>query len=689
MTPSLCIGVDVGGTFTDAVLSDGQRVRRAKALSTPADLGQGVLAACEAVARRWQSSLGDVLPRVSRFGLGTTAVTNVLAARSGRRVGLITTRGFEALVPMARGRWAWDDGWLVPPAQIIHRRDIAGVRERIDRAGAIIEPLHEADVMAAGGRLLEQGIEAIAISFLWSFINPAHEERALELLQARFPGVPLESGAVLLPVMREYDRTTFALLNAYTSGALRGIDALADTLAERGLQVPLLLVHSGGGAISPGEAKSVPISLAESGPAAGVAAAAFVAASADIDCAVTCDMGGTTLDISVVAGGQPMRRMRGDLMGVWTALSSVDVDSVGAGGGSLAWTDALGALRVGPRSAGAVPGPACYGLGGVEPTVTDALLVLGYLDPARFLGGDMPLDTGAARDACARLGTRLGRGASEIAWGIRVVAIAEMASAIRARLAERGLDARAHAILSYGGCTGLFAAELAREIGARRVLVPELASVLSAFGAANADVRRERTRAVGVELPADPQRLQRISSELRAEVERDLANDGIAPAGRAISFVAELHIKRQKWELAIPFADARLDAAAQEKLMADFRVEYVKRYGQGALMTVAPVELVALRAIGVGRTVKASLERADAGQVPAGTPAPVSGSRRILLSHSAPAQPVNVVAWDELLPGHALAGPALVDCSDTTLWLPASAAARLDSRYNLIIEMHG
>ena len=683
------MGVDVGGTFTDAVLSDGQRVHRAKALSTPGDLGRGVIAACEAVAGRWQEPLGDILPRVVRFGLGTTAVTNVLASRTGRRVGLLTTAGFESLVPMARGRWAWDDGWLVPPAQIVGRDSIIGVRERVDRSGAVVVPLVDADVISGCERLLAEGAEVIAVSFLWSFINPAHEERALQLLRTHFPGVPLESGAALLPVMREYDRTTFALLNAYVSGALGGIDSLVHALQEKGLQVPLLLVHSGGGAMSAGEARRVPINLAESGPAAGVAAAAHVARAAGIDCAVTCDMGGTTLDISVVADGQPMRRARGDLMGVWTALSSVDVDSVGAGGGSLAWVDALGALRVGPRSAGAVPGPACYGNGGIEPTVTDAMLVLGYLDSDRFLGGSMALDPGAARAACARLGSRLDRDAMEVAWGIREVAIAEMSSAIRARLAERGLDAREHAIVSYGGCTGLFAAELAREIGARKVLIPELASVLSAFGAANADVRRERTRAVSAMLPCDPKVLHQLTEALRLEVEGDLERDGIEPARRSISFVAEVHLKRQKWELAIPFVGTGLDGAAQEKLVSDFRAEYVKRYGEGALMGGAPVELVALRAIGVGSTTKASLHRADSAGIVPNAAVRETRSRKIAVARNTPAQSVDVVDWESLAPDEVLRGPILIDCSDTTLWLPQGTTAGLDSWNNLVIEIFG
>ena len=261
----------------------------------------------------------------------------------------------------------------------------------------MLTPLDPEEVVAAATALVErEQVEALAVSFLWSFRNPVHEEQAVGALVDAFPGLAVTSGAALHPVIREFERSTFALLNAYTSGALTGVEQLAEELARRGLPVPVLLVHSGGGSTTIAEARRMPISLAESGPAAGVAAAVEVARAADVMDAVTCDMGGTSFDVSVVSGGQATRRARGDLMGIWTALSLVDVDSIGAGGGSVGWTDARGMLRVGPHSAGAVPGPACYGRGGVEPTVTDALLVLGYLAPDQFLGGDMGLDVDAA-----------------------------------------------------------------------------------------------------------------------------------------------------------------------------------------------------------------------------------------------------------------------------------------------------
>ena len=329
-----CIGVDVGGTFTDAVLTDGIGVWRAKSPTTPGNIGEGVLEAVELAARRAGAELDRVLPSVGRFGLGTTAVTNVLVSRAGRRVGLITTKGFEELVPFARGRKVHDeDGWLTTPPEIVSRHRIIGVSERVDRDGLVVKALDAEELVRAAEYLIEvQQADALALSFLWSFRNPVHEEHALAVINERFPAVPVVSGAALHPAVREYERTTFALLNAYVTGAFAGIEQLSAQLEQRGLTVPLLLVHSAGGSISVNEARRVPVGLAESGPAAGVAASAQLANAEGIPDVITCDMGGTSFDVSVIAGGEPIRRTRGELMGVWTALSLVDVESIGAGG---------------------------------------------------------------------------------------------------------------------------------------------------------------------------------------------------------------------------------------------------------------------------------------------------------------------------------------------------------------------
>jgi N-methylhydantoinase A len=681
--PGICIGIDVGGTFTDCVLTEGTSTWRAKAPSTPGELGRGVLAAATLAAERRGASFEETIPHVARFGLGTTAVTNALASRTGRKVGLLATAGFEDMLRFGRGRRVVnDDGWLVPPEQIVDDDAVVGIHERIDRDGAIVTPLDATEVEQAARRLVEEGVEAIAVSFLWSFLNPTHEEQAVAAVRLHYPDLTVVSAAELHPLAREYERTTFAVLNAHVSVALDGIEELEAELDRLGFRVPLLLVHSGGGSITVAEARRRPLGLAVSGPAAGVAASAVVAEAARVGDVITCDMGGTSFDVSVVRDATPARRTRGYLAGIWTALSLVDVESIGAGGGSLGWVDARGMLRVGPRSAGSQPGPACYGRGGDQATVTDALVVLGYIDATRFLGGDFDLDADAAFRACAALGAQLGIDAEEAAWGIRRLALAGMAKATRARTAALGLDPRDHALLSFGGSGSLFTPEIATAVGARRVVVPDLASVLSAFGAATTDIRRERIRSVMAPVPVALETIEKITTELADAVRGDLAADGVLRAQQEVVLEADLKFARQTHEITVPLAgDGAYD------VVEAFRDEYAKRYGKGSIVLGAPIEMVALRAVGIGRTTQARLARLTEEQ-PAEEPATPVGERSVRIERESGGRR-DVPVFDEsaLLPGHVVAGPALVDGSDTTIWVPPDATGRVDPFGSFVMEV--
>jgi N-methylhydantoinase A len=689
-----CIGIDVGGTFTDAVLATGTDTHRAKAPTTPDDVSRGVLDACRLLAERAGTTLEDLLASVGRFGLGTTAVTNVLATGGGLAVGLVTTKGFEDNVPLAKGRRANDaDGWIVPPPTAVAWDRVIGVAERVDRDGAVLVPLDDDEVVRAGRTLVgERGAEAVAVSFIWGFRWPAHEERAAALLRDALPGVPVVSAAALNPVLREYERTTFALLNARVSGALGGVDRLAESLRQLGLRVPILLVHSAGGTISVDEARRVPLGLASSGPAAGVAASVALAQELGLRDVVTCDMGGTSYDVGVIVGGVAARRTRGDLAGIFTTLPQIDVESIGAGGGSIGWVDTRGMLRVGPRSAGAVPGPACYGRGGTEPTVTDALVVLGYLDPERFLGGEMVLDADAATRACAALGEPIGLDAHETAWGIRQLALADMARAVRARLSSRGLDPRHQTLLSYGGCGALFTPEIAATIGAPSVLVPELASVLSAFGAATADVRRERARTLGLAHPVPDDVVEtlvtKVAAELGAQIDADLAADGIAPDDRSVGYEVDLRFARQAFELSVPLRSATIDRAALDALVEDFLADYARRYGRGSMTLGAGVELVTLRAVGIGRTLRAASplhERSSGRRWSAGV---AQRTRRVRLDRGADGwRDVPITDTGALAVGDSWHGPALVDGSDTTIWVPPGVGVTLDRHGTLVMSV--
>jgi len=537
--------------------------------------------------------------------------------------------------------------------------------------------------------LVAAGVEAIAISFLWSVVNPDHESRAAKAIAQHWPQLWVTSAAELLPVLREYERTTLAVLNAYVSATFSGVEELAERLAADGLVAPLLLVHSGGGTISVAEARNRPVWLAESGPAAGVSAAAALAVRSGVQRCITCDMGGTSFDVSHVEDGAPSRVSRGDLMDIWTALPRVDVESIGSGGGSIAWIDARQMLRVGPQSAGSSPGPVCYGRGGMAPTVTDALVVLRYIDPDNFLGGDMVLDRAAAISACADLGARLGLDAEAAAWGIREIALAEMTRAVRTRLAMQGLDPREHPLISYGGCASLFTADIAKALSAPRVIVPDIASVLSAQGAATAQVRRERLRTVLRRMPIDLAALEQIAGDLAKQVDADLAADGVAAGDRTVLVEADLRFFRQLWDLTIPLPAGPIDERVLDRVLDEFRAEYVRRYGAGSMMTGTPIELVALRAVGTGPPVLRAAP-APALDIDDTTLSVLRSGRtravRVGADEAAYVE-VDIFGDGELVPGWAVSGPALIDRSDTTIWVPDRVRASKDANGSILLEV--
>lgn len=677
------IGVDVGGTFTDAVLIDGPRIFTAKSPTT-AQIGDGVLAACALAAERAGTSLAQVLPRVERFGLGTTAVTNAIASRKGLRTGLLITRGFEETLRLSRGHLVEEDLRMNHGFEVVALEDVAGIDERIDRNGAVLKPLDPDVALAAARRLVENGVEALAVSFLWSIVNPEHEMAITRAIRNTYPDLPVTAASELLAVPREYERTTLAVLNAYVAKACAGVEDLGRELARQGMTAPLLLVHSGGGTISVAEARARPVWLAESGPAAGAVAAGAVASQAGAARSIGCDMGGTSFDVCDIAGTAPSRITRGELMGIWTALPRVDVESIGAGGGSIAWIDARGMLRVGPQSAGSRPGPVCYRKGGTEPTVTDALVVLGYIDPANFLGGDMQLDREGAVAACALVGAPLGLDAQAAAWGIREIALAEMTKAVRTRFATRGLDPREHVLVSFGGCASLFTAEIAAAVSAPRVIVPAQASVLSALGAATMGMRRERVGSLLQVLPVDIGELSAIASDLVGQCERDLISDGLAEGEGFVRLEANLRFLRQNWELTIPLDDIAFDADFTAILRARFEQDYASRYGEGAITLGTPIEIVALRAVGEGPA--AGLDRAPQMAVSVGLVQP--RSRRFLRSGQDAGSQLEVAVHDDadIGIGQSVDGPALLERWDTAIWVPQGFRAHRDEAGNMVLE---
>lgn len=674
------LGVDVGGSFTDVVCSTEARTVRAKAPTDPQDIGAGVIAACEKAAAQLGVSLDQLLPQVTRFGLGTTAVTNALTAHEGLKVGLLTTQGFESLALTARGDRISRDGWLELPWVPIEPSCILGLPERLDRHGHVLGALSASEATSAARRLVEgEGVEALAISFLWSYVNPVHEELAAEAVRGLYPDLPVFCGAALQPVRREYERTMVAVMNAFCANALGGIEQLERRLKGLGLTAPLLLLQASGGTATVTEARRAPLRLAASGPAAGVAAAAELARTQHITEAVCGDVGGTSFDVAVIASGQPVRGHRSKLHGVAVAQSHVEVESVGSGGGSVGWIDRRGMLRVGPRSARSAPGPACYGRGGTEATITDALLLLGYIEGETFLGGSMRLDRDAATTACAALGAQVGLDAMATAWAIRETALADMVSAMRSLVSANGLKAPDLSAIAYGGGGPLFMASVSQAVGIPRMLSPALASVLSAFGGGSADVRLERSCAVGRVLPLEADVIDRNLSELRRLVMQDLDANGIAAEAQEVRFEADVQFLRQSADLtlttSLPFDEPRLREA--------FFESYAALFGKGTIVEGAKIELVSIRAVGIGRTDRVRMpSRVSAA---AGIP-PAAGARLVWLAPDAPEE-VPLYQATALLPGHLLRGPALVDAVDNTLWVPRGGTGSVDAFNTITLEL--
>lgn len=680
------LGIDIGGTFTDGVLKGNGAVYRAKALTTTADLGDGVIAVCELLAQKAGVSIHDLFDRAEHLTLGTTAVTNALTSQVGRRVGMLTTAGFEDELGISKGRRLNRDGWVVRPPELVARGDIRGVSERIDRDGQVLIELDEDQVLSMAAELVhDRRVEVFAVSYLWSHVNPVHEELTQRVLRREFPDVPVMCGAVLNPIQRGYERTTFAALNAYTSGAFSGVDHLEKRLRDLGLRGPLLVINCAGGAMTLDSARATPLWLVHSGPAAGVAASAVVATEHETPAAIACDMGGTSFDAALISEGAVTRTVRGEVFGTMTSLAHVDVQSIGAGGGSVAWVDSRGVLRLGPQSAGADPGPACYGRGGSDATITDALLVLGYIDPEAFLGGSMKLDERAANEACSTIGKSLGLTAEEVAWGIRSIALNHMAEATRAVVASRGQDPRTHAIISYGGCGSLFTAEIAKAIGIKRVIVPEVASVFSAYGAASSTFRRERTIAVGKSIPFDSSWLAERASRLISEVKQALTTDGVTEDQQSIVVEADLRFRRQMSDLTITFPDQEVTPESIGHVVEEFTQEYVRRYGRGALLLDATIDMASLRVIGTG--LRPVTPPAAEGEGFEPHVAAARSHRSMRLERLGPRVEIPVHVVEDLEPGARVEGPACLDGVDTTIWVPAGATARIDAQRTLVLDV--
>ncbi len=687
MPSSLRCGFDIGGTFTDFVLMDPASTtpRLHKLLTTPDDPAIGALDGLRRIIAAHGAGFGDV----SEIVHGTTLVTNAVIERKGARLGMITTAGFsDVLEAGTEQRYDIYDLFLTYPEPLVPRRRRLEVAERIDRDGRVVTKLDTEGVRRAARKLREQGVEAVAICFLNAYREPRHEQEAAAVAAAELPGVPISQSHQVVAEIGEYARFVTTCANAYVQ-PLAGtyLRRLERALRDEGFRGALRLMHSAGGLVSVGAARDFPIRLLESGPAGGALAAALLGARAGHRDLLAFDMGGTTAKACLIEdgraqvaplleAGREQRFKKGS--GLPIKAATIDMIEIGAGGGSVAAIDEVGLLRVGPHSAGAAPGPACYGRGGTQPTVTDANLVLGYYDPAFFLGGAMALDGVAARQAVASVAEPLGLSVEAAAWGIHKVVVESMADAARVYLVERGKDPRRYAMVGFGGAGPAHAAEVARALGLAELVVPPASGAASALGFLAAPLSAGGVRSLLVRLVpgAGLQDAEQVLQELERQARAELAAGGAAGPVQ-VERTADMRLAGQMHEIAVRLPAEPLTEGSLPALVAAFEAAYAARYA--APQKQATVEAVSFRVSVTGPAPGVAL--AAAGEPGAAR----KGERQAWFGEGFLATPV----YDRyaLREGAEVAGPAIVEEREATTVIAPGDTLRVDAAGNLRITV--
>jgi N-methylhydantoinase A len=678
------IGVDVGGTFTDLLLTrDGGNPRSAKTPSTPADPSEGFLAGLAELAEGEGRTLTALLADVDVIVHGTTVTTNAVLTGDVARVGLLTTRGFRDALAMRRGiREAQYDNRYTAPPPLVERWLRLPVSERVDATGAVVAPLDLAEVDAALATLRSAGVEAVAICFLHAWANPAHEEAAERRARAALPRAYLSRSSALLPQVRFTERVSTTVLNAAVGPVLaRYLDRLTERLGAAGFRGVLLVMQSNGGVAAPSVARAAAATTLLSGPAAApTAARAYVAPHGTRDF-ITVDMGGTSFDVCLVKDGAPALTSEGRIARHPFGLPSLAIHTIGAGGGSIGWLDEGGLLRMGPKSAGAAPGPACYGRGGARPTCTDADLVLGYLSPAGFLGGRFPLDAAAAQAAIATLGGPLGRSVEATAAGMVEVIDAGMAAGIRHVSVERGHDPREFLLVVGGGAGPAHAAGIARELDLPRWLVPRDSSILCAAGLVRSDLRHDFVLSHPHAFDRlDRRALRRVAASLGTEARAMLASEGVPRERATVGLACDVRYVGQYHELTVEWLDEEFEGDDLSGLAKRFHEAHDRHYGYALADT--PLELVNVRAVALGHTFAVPPPEIARG----GAAAARRGHRRAWVAESATFSDASVYDGAALGAGARLAGPAIVELPTTTVVVPPRWRLEVDRFGSFLVE---
>jgi N-methylhydantoinase A len=688
------IAVDIGGTFTDCVVVDHQGERTvAKALTRYGALEEGVMEAVALNARQLGLSTSRLLADTDLFVHGTTQATNALITRQGARVGLITTAGHEDVLSIGRvysktagltERDLVHSSRLAKPQPIVPRRLIAGINERIDRDGDVVAPLSDAEVIGAINALVIAGVEAVAVSFLWSFVNDSHERRVKELLAEHAPGVFASVSSEVAPVLGEYERTATTAVNAYVGPKVVGyLERLDARLRADGLGPAMLVMQASGGLTSAADAELRPIITLDSGPVGGILGCQYLGSLNNETNVICTDVGGTSFDVGLIRAGEIPLDPDPVVAQYNLRLPKILVDSIGSGGGSIAWIDEGGLLRVGPQSAGSRPGPACYGLGGADPTVTDADLVLGYLDPGAFLGGRMPLDRDLALKALARVGSTLGMEPEEVAVGIFTIINAQMADLIRKLTIEQGHDPRDCVLVAYGGAGPAHAVFYGRDIESRAILIPARSTAFSAEGMLacdithTADISRTRVSPLG---DAEISQISETLAGLTQRLQRQFEQEEAPPEELAFTRILGVRFRNQVQTLPVPLPDGPLGPDLAQTLPAAFADRYAQVYGEGAVLTDGRIEIDLHRVVGT-RAVSRPPLRA---QPQAATPAPpIQKGERQAHFGGAGFVPTKVFDGASLQAGQVVEGPAVIERMGDTVVLPPGYQAAVDGYLTL------
>jgi len=686
------VGIDVGGTFTDLMLVDDERglIIVHKVSSTPADPAQatigGLRGLCELAARP-PAELDQVLH-------GTTVATNIVIEGNGSRTGMITTQGFRDIIYIGRHRRPMtfsiyqDLPWRDPT--LVERQRRLPVSERMVPPGEVHTPLDEEEVRAAARRLREERVEAVAICFLFSFLNPAHENRAKEILREELPDVHLSISHQVTPQHREYERFSTTALDAYIGPKTsRYLERMHAAVGEMAPASEFHLMSSNGGTLTVDAATARPTQLLMSGPVAGIIGGIAVGHSAGFDSVITLDVGGTSADIGVAPGGELRMKPLYDtnLAGYDVMVSMADLDTIGAGGGSIARVDAGGLLRVGPQSAGAVPGPACYGLGGTEPTATDAQVVLGRLRPQARLAGQLEIDVTPSLETTGRLGQALELDVEDTALGVTKIVTQNMVNAISLNSVQRGFDPRDFSLVAFGGGGPLYGVDIARELAVPRVIVPLHPGITSAMGLLASDLKYESQRTVMVDAPAaDPAALESIYLEMEQEGRDQLDADGVADEARIFQRLVDCRYVGQAYELLVPLPIGDLDADGVLRLTEAFESAHEREFFYRFENT--PVQIVHLRAYAIGVMPKVTMAA-----VPTGGKEPPAEAllerRTVLFSVDGSRRACETPFYERpaLRAGNEIPGPAIVEQLDSTTVLPPGCRACILGDGTMVIDV--